>query len=414
MNPLKQLAGQTAVYGLSSIVGRFLNYLLVPLHTARFVPEQFGIITEMYAYVAFLTVLLTYGMETAYFRFSTKKEYSSETVYQTALNSIIASSVLFIFLISLFSSKIAAWLQYPENSEYVVWFAFILGLDAMASIPLAKLRANGKALYFAGVNLASIITNIGLNVFFIYFCMGWAEEGVSNFFTKYFYDPSIGIGYVFIANLVASIVKFILLLPLLIKQLFKFDFSTWKTMIWYAFPLLIAGLAGIANETIDRILLKNILSPVLGFNEALRQVGIYGAVYKISIIITLFIQAFRYAAEPFFFHHEKHKNAPFAYAVVMNFFVIVCVSVFMGVMLYIDIVKQFLRQKEYWEGLHVVPVLLMANIFLGIYYNLSAWYKLSGKTRFGAYFSIIGALITLTLNLLWIPEYGYTGAAWAT
>jgi O-antigen/teichoic acid export membrane protein len=279
---------------------------------------------------------------------------------------------------------------------------------------MAKLRADGKALYFAGVNLISILTNIGLNVFFVYFCMGWAEEGVSNFFTEHFYNPSIGIGYVFIANLAASAVKFILLLPLLVKNLFKFHFFTWKIMIWYAFPLLIAGLAGIANETIDRILLKNILSPVVGLNEALRQVGIYGAVYKISIIITLFIQAFRYAAEPFFFHQEKNKNAPFTYAVVMNFFVIICVTVFMGVILYIDVVKHFLRQKEYWEGLHVVPVLLMANVFLGIYYNLSAWYKLSGKTRFGAYFSIFGALITLTLNFLWIPRYGYTGAAWAT
>jgi O-antigen/teichoic acid export membrane protein len=414
LNQIKKLAGQTAIYGLSSILGRFLNYLLVPLHTARYIPEQYGIITEMYAYVAFLVVLLTYGMETAFFRFSSRAENSIQNVYSTTLFSIISSTTVFISLAFVFSSSIADWLHYPNHTEYVTWFAIIVGLDAAASIPLARLRAENKAKTFAAVNLINVGVNIGLNLFFVGYCAGAYQNGEHNFLIDTFYNPEIGVGYVFISNLIASIIKFLLLTPLIIKISLRLNFELLNSMMRYAIPLLIASLAGIINETLDRIMLKRMLFPELGEAGANEQVGIYGACYKVSIIITLFIQAFRYAAEPFFFSQQKEKNAPQVYAKVMNYFIVVCAVIFLGVMLYIDIIKHFLRKEEFWEGMHIVPVLMLANIFLGIYYNLSIWYKLTDKTYYGALVSILGAIITIVLNLLLIPYFGYTGSAWAT
>ena len=413
-NPLKQLAGQTAIYGLSSIVGRFLNYLLVPLHTAQFITLQYGIITEMYAYVAFLVVLLTYGMETAYFRFSSTEEFDKKSVYGTAVFSLLASTTVFIAFATTFSIPIAEWLHYPNHTEYIIWFAIIVGLDAVSAIPLARLRAENKAKTFTAVNIANVAVNIGLNVFWVGYCMPVYEEGGRGFLIENFYNPEIGVGYVFIANLVASVCKFLLLTPIMLKAGFNFQFKVLKKLLWYGSPLLLAGLAGIVNETIDRIMLKRMLWDDLGEVGTLSQLGIYGACYKISIIITLFIQAFRYAAEPFFFSQENQKNAKDTYAKVMNYFVIVCTVIFLGVMLFLDIIKHFLQNEDYWQGLGVVPILLMANIFLGIYFNLSIWYKLTNKTIYGAYLSVFGALITIALNYWLIPKIGYMGSAWAT
>lgn len=414
MKQIKNLAGQTAIYGLSSIAGRFLNYLLVPLHTAVFIPLQFGIITEMYAYVAFLVVLLTYGMETAFFRYSTREELEKKTVFSTILFSLSGTTAVFIFIATIFSQPVADWLRYSDYPEYVTWFAIIVGLDAVSSIPLAKLRAEKKAKKFAFVNIANVAVNIGLNVFFLWYCLPQHEKGVHNFVIDTFYNPEIGVGYVFISNLAASIVKFLLLTPVMFDAGPEFNFRLLLQMLWYGFPLLIAGLAGIVNETIDRIMLKRMLIDDLGEAETLTQLGIYGACYKITIIITLFIQAFRYAAEPFFFSHEKEKNAKEIYAKVMNYFTIVCFAVFLAVMFYLDFIKHFIRNEEFWKGLGVVPILLFANICLGIYYNLSIWYKLTGKTRFGAYISVFGAAVTIAFNYFAIPGWGYMGAAWAT
>lgn len=414
MKQIKNLAGQTAIYGLSSIVGRFLNYLLVPLHTAVFIPLQFGIITEMYAYVAFLVVLLTYGMETAFFRYSTKEGFDKKTVFSTILFSLFATTAVFIFLVTLFAQPIADWLRYSAFPQYVIWFAIIVGLDAVSSIPLAKLRSEKKAGQFAFVNIANVAVNIGLNVFFLWYCLPQYNKGVHNFLIDTFYNPDIGVGYVFISNLIASIVKFLLLTPSMVSARVEVRLSLIRQMLWYGFPLLVAGLAGIVNETIDRIMLKRMLIDQLGEAETLTQLGIYGACYKISILITLFIQAFRYAAEPFFFSQEKEKNAKEIYATVMNYFSIICFTVFLGVLLYLDIIKHFIRNEEFWKGLGVVPVLLLANVFLGIYYNLSIWYKLSEKTKFGAYISIFGASVTILVNYFTIPVWGYVGSAWAT
>ena len=413
-NPLKKLAGQTAIYGLTSIVGRLLTWFLVPLYTSKFTPDQYGIVTEMYAYVAFLVVFLTYGMETAFFRFSTLKEHEPKRVYTTVIYSLIATSFTFILISFLFEQPIANWLQYPNNPEFVTWFALIVGLDAISSIPLAKLRADNKALKFVTVNFANIIVFVGLNLFFLAYCLPKHHAGETNWLIETFYNPKIGVGYVFISNLIAVCVKFLLLLPEIIKARYGFEISLLKKMFIYALPLLIFGLAGIVNETIDRIMLKRILLETYTLKETMSEIGVYGACYKISIIITLFIQAFRYAAEPFFFAQEKEKNAKETYAKVMTYFVIVCAIIFLGVMLFIDVIKYFIPNEEYWIGLKVVPILLFANIALGIYYNQSIWYKLSGKTKYGAYIGIFGAIITIILNYWWIPILGYMGSAWAT
>lgn len=416
MSGIRQLASQTAIYGLSSIIGRFLNYLLVPLHTsaAVFSTQQYGIITEMYAYVAFLVVMLTYGMETAFFRFHNKDNFNKNKVYATALTALLSSTSFFIVICFLFSQPIAVWLRYPNHSEYIIWFALIVGLDALSSIPLAKLRADNKAVKFALINLSNVFINISLNLFFLAYCMPLYKSGQTNFFVKTFYNPQIGVGYVFIANLIASIFKFLLLSPHLLQIKYGPSFSLLKQMLGYGIPLLFAGLAGIVNETIDRIMLKRMLFDTRGEEATMSILGVYGGVYKISIIITLFIQAFRYAAEPFFFAKEKDMNAKHTYAQIMNYFVMVCAVIFLGVMLFIDIIKYFTPNKAYWEALHIVPVLLYANIFLGIYYNQSVWYKLSGKTMYGAWLQFMGAIITISINFIFIPKYDYTAAAWAT
>lgn len=413
-NPLKKLAGQTAIYGLSSIVGRFLNYLLTPLWTGIFSTEQFGVITEMYAYVAFLVVLLTYGMETAYFRFTNKRKTEDPSIFSTITISVASSAGLFIAICAFFSQSLANVLKYPDHNEYIIWFAIIVGVDAVSSIPLAKLRQQNKSLKFALVNLLNVLVNIGLNLFFLVYCKGNYEVGETNFLIQTFYDPNIGVGYIFIANLIASLIKFSVLIPDILVGGSVFNRPLFKRMLRYALPLLLVGLAGIVNETLDRILMKQILVDKIGLKSTMEQLGIYGANYKLSIIITLFIQAFRYSAEPFFFAQEKKLGAQKMYAMVMNYFIIVVSAMFLVVLLYLDIFKYFIRNEDFWVGLQVVPILLLANICLGIYFNLSIWYKLSAKTGFGALISIFGALVTIVFNVILIPYFGYMGSAWAT
>lgn len=433
MSTLKKLASQTAIYGLSSIFGRFLNYFLTPFLVAAFSTAQYGIITEMYSYVAFLVVLLTYGMETAFFRYYTRNDYHPRTVYFTIITSLVFTTGLYILLAYVFAQPLANWLHYPQHREYITWFAIIVGLDALSSIPLAKLRAHNKALKFAFVNVSNIIVNFGLTLFFVVYCKPQYEAGVHNWFIDTFYNPEIGVGYVFIANLVASVTKFLLLVPdmlflgrknfpqqnpdgtpVVYKSSSFFDLQLLRQLLWYGLPLLVAGLAGIVNETIDRIMLKRMLLPELGEVETMEIVGVYGGVYKISIIITLFIQAFRYAAEPFFFKEEKKVNAVHTYAKVMNYFVVVCAVIYVFVMLFLPYLKYFTPKADYWEALDIVPPLLFANIFLGIYYNQSIWYKLTGKTIYGAFLALLGALITIVANYIFIPTYHYYAAAWTT
>ncbi|MBG16374.1 MAG: polysaccharide biosynthesis protein [Crocinitomicaceae bacterium] len=422
MSVFKKLAGQTAIYGSSSIIGRFLNFLLTPLYALQFTNEQYGIITEMYAYVAFLVVLLTYGMETSYFRFSTLKEHRSTNVYSNTLYSLLTSSSFFVVLISIFSQDIANWLQYPNHFEYIIWFGIIVALDAISSIPLAKLRSQARAKKFALVNFANVGVNISLNLFFIYYCKSNFDSGNTNWIVNHLYNPEIGVGYVFISNLISSIIKFLLLLP---EMSFKgsFDFLLLKKMLSYSMPMLFVGLAYVINETLDRAMLKNILfdmnisnnySSSESLTMALEQNGIYGANYKITMIVTMFIQAFRYASEPFFFKNESDKNSKEIISKMMTYLVIVLVFIFLLITLYLHLFKYFIPDESYWSGLFVVPFLLGANICLGIYTTLSIWYKLSKQTIFGAYISGFGALLTLGLNYLLIPKFGFAGCAYTT
>lgn len=410
LSPLKKLVSQTAIYGLSSILGRLLNYLLVPLYTRIFIPQEYGVVTEMYAYISFLIVIFTYGMETAYFRFA-EKEQDKENVYNTSLLSLLFSSTLLSGGIIYFSQSIADFLQYTNHKEYVIWFALILGLDAVVAIPFAKLRQENKAILFASFKLINICVNIWFNLFFLILCPYLLKNNIGVDYLSVFYHKEIGVGYIFISNFIASGITLLLFLPRLLKINLKIDFLLWKKIFRYAYPLIIVGMAGIINETMDRILLKYLLP--FSHEENLAQIGIYGACYKLSLMMTIFIQAFRFAAEPFFFKQSNESNAKEIYAKVMNYFVIAGCILFLGVMLFVDVIKFFIGEK-YHEGLHIVPILLMANLCLGIYYNLSIWYKLTDKTNLGAWISIGGAIITLVLNYLWIPTMGYTGSARAT
>jgi O-antigen/teichoic acid export membrane protein len=412
-SPLKKLLGQTAIYGMSSIIGRLLNYGLTPLYTSVFTADQFGIITEMYAYVAFLVVLLMYGMETAFFRYYSDHKNKDE-VFSTALWSLLVTTFGFIGVVTLFAEDIAIKLGYPENSEYVTWFAIIVGLDALIAIPLAKLRAENRPLKFATVNFAFIGTNVALNIFFLYYCLPNYQSGNTNWLIDLVYNPDIGVGYVFILNLISSVLRFVLVLPDIVKVKLRFDPLIWKQLLSYGFPLLIVGLAGMVNETLDKLLLKWLLIPSLGEVEAMTQVGIYGGVYKLSIAITLFVQAYRYAAEPFFFDQKKQEGSRETYAQMLHWFTAFVLFAFLVITLFIDVFKNFLQSEEYWVGLDIVPILLIGNIFLGIYYNLSVWYKLTDKTIYGSYLALTGALITITMNLWLIPILGFRGSAIAT
>jgi O-antigen/teichoic acid export membrane protein len=411
LNPFKKLASQTAIYGLPTIVGRLLNYLLVPLYTNVFAPAEYGVVTELYAYVSFLGVLLTYGMETALFRFSENKE-DKDKVFSTSMISIYSSSFIFLLCIALFLNPIASAMRYETHPEYILWFAFIIVLDAITAIPFAKLRQANRPKAFALIKSSNIFLNIVFNLFFIVFCprVFAHPDSIFNPLVNLIYNPQIGVGYIFISNLLASCATLLMLLPGLISIKYKLDKPLLKRMLVYAIPLLIAGLAGMVNETMDRILLKYLLPSGV---DVMAQIGIYGACYKVSIIMTIFIQTFRYAAEPFFFAEAKNKDASESYALVMKYFVIACCFIFLATLLYMDIVQYFVGEK-YREGLFIVPILLMANLCLGIFFNLSIWYKLSGQTKYGAYLTIIGAFITIACNYFWIPRFGYAGAAWAT
>lgn len=417
MSVLRKLAGQTAIYGLSSIVVRFLNFLLTPLYTAKgvFPPQEFGVITSLYAWAPFISIVLTFGMETAYFRFSANRPDSDDrSIYGTSLLSVSLVSILFVLLGVVFAHPIADGIGFPDFSSSVIMLVSILAFDALTALPMARLRKEGRSWWFVFVNTASMVVNIVLNIFFIWYCMRKYNAGESNALIDAVYDPSLGLGYVFAINVVSSAVKWVLLIPQWWPTRLRFDMQLVRPMLAFGWPLLIAGFAGMINETADRIMMKKLLDPVIGVEDTNAQIGIYGACYKLSIIITLFIQAFRMGAEPFFFSHAKEKDSKETFARIMNVFVAVCMGVFLMVMLYLGIFKWFIPNNAFWDGLRVVPILLLANVFLGIYYNQSVWYKLSDRTRAGGTIALIGAGITLLLLFLLVPRMGYMGAAWTT
>jgi O-antigen/teichoic acid export membrane protein len=403
-NPIRKLAGQTAVYGLSSIVGRLLNYLLVPLYTYKFTnAADYGVVSELYAWVAFLVVLLTFGMETAYFRFR-KENTNEKEVFASGFFILTVINLFFLTSIFLFNQSIADALLFQEHPEYILLLGIVVVLDGLSALPLARLRAEEKALQFAGINFASIFINVLLNLVFMLILFD------PN-------NPEKGVFYILLANLISSAIKPVLLYKDFLQISFKPNGQLIRAMLLYAAPLVIAGFAGIINETLDRILLKHLLYNASGPSSLMHaeaQVGIYSACYKLAMLVTIIIQAFRYAAEPFFFAQDKNENKNQIYVKVMNYFLAFLCLIFLGVSLNIDILKHFIQNEAYWVGLGVVPILLLANVFLGVYYNQSIWYKLSNKTKFGAYIAISGAILTIGINLIFIPIYGYWASAWAT
>lgn len=406
MNPIKQLFGQTAVYGMGVVLPRLLNYVfLTPFYTRVFDKTQYGIITELYAYVVFLLVILTYGMETGFFRFASDKNNKNK-VYSSVLLSVFTTSALFLLLVIVFLHPISAATGYSGNSEYIKWLAFIVSLDAFTAIPFARIRLNNQPGKYTIIRILEVVVNIGLNWFFLYYSPRHADQG----WIAKIYNPGIGVGYVFISNLAASILK----LLLLSKEIFsvvkgRFEFSLLKQILKYSYPLLIAGMAGTINEALDRVLLKHLLHDSL---NPMAQLGVYGANYKIAVLMTLFVQMFKYAAEPFFFGKSKLENAKTLYADILNFFVVAGLLIFLIVTIYVDYFKLFIG-VEFREGVSIVPIILMANLVMGIFFNLSIWYKLTNKTLIGAFLVLTGAIITIVINVIFIPKYGYYASAWA-
>ncbi|HMP86165.1 MAG TPA: oligosaccharide flippase family protein [Lacibacter sp.] len=408
MSSIKQLAGQTFWYGASSIFGRFLNYLLTPLLATIFASADYGKITTLFAIAAFLNIIYTYGMETAYFRFSSKQ--SEADVYNTGLSSLLLTTTLLTAVLWALSPQLAAFLELPGHLEYVHWVIAIVALDTLAVLPFSKLRFSGRPRKFAFIKILNILVNIGLILFFLVVCKN-ADPG-SLFYG--WYNANIGLGYVILANLAASALTLLLLAGEWRAFRFRINRPFWKELMLYSWPLIIVGFGGMVNEMIDRFMILKLYPGTS--EEAYSQSGIYGANYKLAVLIVLFIQAFRLEAKPFFFKQSTQEQAPRLYARVMKFFVIACCCCFLGVVLFLDIWKYFMGRThpEYWTGLHVVPILLLAKLFLGVYYNLSVWYKLTNRNLTGAWITLGGAVLTMLINFLLIPVLGYLACAIAT
>ncbi|RVU01895.1 polysaccharide biosynthesis protein [Mucilaginibacter limnophilus] len=420
MSTAKKFAGQTAVYGLSTIVSRTLYFILTPILAGILSVKVYGIFTKMYSWASILNALLSFGMETTYFRYLNKNADDKDKVYNNTFLAVIALCTVFLTFSALFAHPIAAWLKsgYTNTLDdyvfYVRCFIYILVIDALCVIPFARLRAEGRPMRYAMVKFFNVLFVVLLNLFLLFGVPYVIKHNLLGAEWMQQWYRLHWVGYVFLSNLLASILTFIMLLPEVFKLRFKFDTGIFKEMLMYSFPVLIANISYIINENIDKIMLDKLLPP--GIND--QDVGIYGACAKIALFLSIFVQAFRLGAEPFFFSHAQNKNAGQTYARIMNYFVIVVCIIFVGLVANIEILKYFIRasnpvQRElYWSGLKIVPILLFGYVSLGIYMNLSVWYKLSDQTRYGLYISGIGAIITIVLNIIFIPKYSYVGSAW--
>lgn len=407
MASLKALAKDTAIYGLSSIIGRFLNYLLVPIYTAKLSVESggYGVITNVYAYVALLMVLLTYGMETTFFRFANKEGEKPMEVYSTTLISVGTSSLLFVALVLSFLHPIASAMGYADHPEYIGLMFCCVAIDAFQAIPFVFLRYQKKAIKFATLKLLFIVMSILLNL--CYFV--WFPELYQSYpeIIGQIYNPQVGVGYAFGINLLCTASITVWFAPELTGFKYKFNKQLWHRMMIYAAPLIIFGLAGILNQTADKILF-----PWLRPEDGKVQLGIYGAASKIAMIMAMITQAFRFAYEPIVFGNAKEKDAKKMYANAMKFFLIFTLMAFLCVVFYMDILKHIIG-SGYWEGLKVVPIVMAAEIMMGIYFNLSFWYKLIDETKWGAIFSLAGCAVLILINIIFVPTLGYMACAWA-
>ena len=412
MNNLKGLAKDTAIYGLSSIVGRFLNYLLVPLYTAALSAAGggYGVITNVYAYTALLLVILTYGMETTFFRFANKEGEDPRRVYSTALVSVGTTSLVFVALVLTFISPISSAMGYAEHPSYIWVMAITVALDAFQCIPFAYLRYKKRPVKFAALKLANIMMSIALNLVFFLVLPKWYESTGGEGFVSQIYSPEVGVGYAFYINLFCSAALMFLLLKELTGFKYVLDRALLRRMLSYSWPILVLGIAGILNQTADKILFPYIYKGA----DAHAQLGIYGAASKIAMIMAMITQAFRYAYEPFVFGKAKDKDNRDTYAKAMKYFVVFTLLAFLAVIGYMDLLK-YLIGSDYWSGLRVVPIVMAAEIMImmGVYFNLSFWYKLIDKTIWGAWFSGAGCLVLVLVNVIFVPRYGYMACAWA-
>jgi len=411
---MKILAKETAIYGVSSIVGKFLNWMLVPLYT--YVLQQqsdYGIVTNLYAWTALLLVILTYGMETGFFRFANKEGENAQTVYSTSLIALFTTSLLFAVACVVCQVPIANALGYPAHSEFIALLGIVVAMDAFASIPFAYLRYKKRPLQFAALKLLFVFLNIVLNLFFLVLCPKIQDWGI----ISAWYNADYGVGYVFVANILATGIQTLCLLPAVGEgfrnlgvQEFRssgvFSWGLLKQMLRYSLPLLVLGVCGIMNQTLDRILFPFFYDGA----DAQAQLGIYGACFKVAMVMMMFTQAFRYAYEPFVFAKHKDRESVEAYADAMKYYIIFSYMILLGMIFYLDLLK-FIIAPSYWEGLKIVPIVLWTYIFQGVYFNLSFWYKLTDKTQWGAYFSLIGVVITFGLQAVFVPRIGYVASA---
>ena len=382
---MKSLAKDTAIYGLSSIIGKFLNYLLVPLYTyvlAR--TDDYGIVTNLYAWTALLLVLLTYGMETGFFRFANREDYDAKNVYKTAYWMLFSTSTLFALLVLIFRQPLASALGYADHAEFVAMMFVTVAVDAFASIPFAYLRNRKRPILFAALKLLFVVLNIGFNILFL------VVLGKNDVF------------YVFLSNMLATAIQTLCLLPFTLPKGGRWDNKALLEMLRYSLPLLVLGVAGIMNQTLDHILFPYLYTG----DDAQAQLGIYGACFKVAMVMMMFTQAFRYAYEPFVFSKHKDRHSAEAYADAMKYYIIFSYLILLGVIFYLDIFR-YIISSAYWEGLKIVPVVLWTYVFQGVYFNLSFWYKLTDETKWGAYFSLIGLVITLVLQIVGVPLIGY-------
>lgn len=408
MSLYKNLFKQTAIYGLATVIPRMFSFFLVPLYTELLPKEEYGQVNIYFAYLIFFNVILAYGMETSFFRFYNKEEEDKKTVVETSMVSIFWTTILFLAVALLFRFSVANLLEI--DVQYVTYIIWILTLDALVIIPFSKLRANQRPMFYAAIKIGNVAINLGLNLFFLIYLPKLAVSNPDSFWSS-IYFKDFQVGYIFVSNIIASLLTLVVLLPNYFHVKWHFDFSLWKRMTKYGFPIMIAGIAFAINDQFDKILLQHLLPP----DTAEEQVGIYSACYKLGLFMVLFRTAYTLGIEPFFFSHASNENAKFTYATITKYFVIFGSLMTLGVIVFADVLKLIMiRDSSFWPAMGVVPLIILANFFLGIYTNLSVWYKLTNQTHIGAYISIVGAIITLVLNYLLIPTIGYYGSAIAT
>lgn len=407
MSILKRFFKDTIIYGIAAVLPRIINFLLVPIHTSALSAEIFAQNTNFYIWIAFFSVLLTFGMETAFFRFY-KREEKNESLIATSFISVFATTTVFLGVFIFFFGHFSSILDFDKNPLQLKLLIAILAIDTLSVIPFVYLRASHRPIKYMLVKLINISIIFGVNLLFLkYIPYLIAQKAEIPSFLSKMYHQTHKVHFIFIANLLGSTVSFLFLLPYLTKFKWHFSGALFKKMLYYGTPVAIAGVAYVINENLDKWLIKQYIGDY--------AMGVYSACYKLAIFMNLYIMAFRLGAEPFFFNHSKEKNAPQMYASILNYFVIIGALFFIGIVGYIDIFKQlFIKDKSYWEAIGIVPIVLLANLFLGIYHNLSVWYKINDKTKYAMIFSVVGAVVTVVANLFLIPKLGYMASAWAT